>query len=325
MSQSFNKIATSFFYIFFSIIIGLIISEGALRLKHTIIPNYDIEMWKYAKELKIKSKNKFIGHVHLKNKSSNLQKVNISTNQAGQRDINYNNNILKNYERSFLTIGSSITLGWGVEYEKTFTFKLNEYSKKDKNNWLFINGGVGNYNTERYVNNYLENWKDYNFTDLLIQFFVNDTENLREITEPNFFVEHFHLGVITWKLMNSYKNKFQTEKIEDYYKDLYDNDNKGFKIALKNLKKIQNHCKMNNINCILINTPDIHQLNPYKLKFINEKMKNISEDINLPYLDLLNSFQKYDAKALWNDYGDPHPNELGHEVMAKTIYKFLNK
>ena len=92
--------------------------------------------------------------------------------------------------------------------------------------------------------------------------------------------------------MNSYKNKFQTEKIEDYYKDLYDNDNKGFKIALKNLKKIQNHCKMNNINCILINTPDIHQLNPYKLKFINEKMKNISEDINLPYLDLLNFFQK---------------------------------
>ena len=54
-------------------------------------------------------------------------------------------------------------------------------------------------------------------------------------------------------------------------------------------------------------------------------MKEISSEINLPYIDLLKSFQKHEAKDLWNDYGDPHPNDLGHQEMAKTIYSFLNK
>ncbi len=325
MHQKIQKIVINSSYIFFSIIIGLIFSETVLRIKHAVNPNYDIEMWKYAKELKIKSSNKLIGHTHLINKSAKLQKVSIDINKVGQRDIDYDNSDLRKYDRRFLIIGSSITLGWGVEYEKTFSHKLNEFSIKNNKNWLFINGGIGNYNTERYVNNYLYNWQDLEFTDIIIQFFVNDTENLREVREPNFFVEHFHLGVITWKLINSYNNKFKTEKIEDYYKELYDDDNKGFKIAVQSLKKIQNHCKSNNINCIIVNTPDIHQLEPYKLIFINDKMKKVSDDINLPYLDLLDSFKNYSAKDLWNKYGDPHPNNLGHEEMAKTIYKFLNK
>ena len=325
MHQKLQKIAINSFYIFFSIIIGLIFSEAVLRIKHSVNPNYDIEMWRYAKELKTKSSNKFIGHTHLKNKSAKLQKVSIDINKIGQRDMDYDNSDLKKYDRRFLIIGSSITLGWGVEYEKTFSHKLNEYSIKNNKNWLFINGGVGNYNTERYVNNYLYNWKDLDFTDIIIQFFVNDTENLREIREPNFFVEHSHLGVIIWKLINSYNSKFKAEKIEDYYRELYDDDNNGFKIAFQSLKKIQKHCKSNNINCIIVNTPDIHQLEPYKLIFINDKMRKVSENIKLPYLDLLNSFKKYNAKDLWNKYGDPHPNNLGHEEMAKTIYKFLNQ
>ena len=98
---------------------------------------------------------------------------------------------------------------------------------------IFINGGIGNYNTERYVNNYLENWKDLDFTDLLIQFFVNDTENLRNIKEPNIFVEHSHLGVIIWKLFNSYKSKFKSEKIDDYYKSLYSDNSEVLKLQLK--------------------------------------------------------------------------------------------
>ncbi len=325
MKELFNKIAIRVFYVFFSIIIGLIFSESILRVKHTIIPNYDIEMWKYAKKLKIKSENKLIGHEHVKQKSAKLQKVLININRNGQRDINYNNKDLKKYERSFLAIGSSITLGWGVEYKNTFTNRLNEFSKRDNKNWLFINGGIGNYNTERYVNNYLENWKKLEFTDLLIQFFVNDTENLQLVKEPNFFVEHTHLGVIVWKLYNSYKSKFKTEKIDDYYKELYNENNRGFQQAVKSLKKIQKHCESNGLNCLLINTPDIHQLEPYKLLFINKKMKKISEEINLPYLDLLNSFRKYDAKELWNGYGDPHPNKLGHKEMAETIYKYISK
>ena len=46
-----------------------------------------------------------------------------------------------------------MALGWG-EQDKTFTSELKNIKKNNKN--CFCNGGIGNYNTERYVNNYLE-------------------------------------------------------------------------------------------------------------------------------------------------------------------------
>ena len=60
---------------------------------------------------------------------------------------------------------------------------------------------------------------------------------LREIREPNFFVEHSHLGVIIWKLINSYNSLFKAEKIEDYYRELYDDDNNGFQNCISKFKK----------------------------------------------------------------------------------------
>ena len=43
--------------IFLSLIIGLLICEGILRVKHYFVLDYDIEMWRYANILKIKDNN----------------------------------------------------------------------------------------------------------------------------------------------------------------------------------------------------------------------------------------------------------------------------
>ena len=229
-------------FILISIIVGLVICETALRVIHKFSYNYDIEMWKYAKKLKIKDENPKIGHTHIKNKSENLQGVEISINNYGQRDINLNNSIIQNYDRSFLILGSSVALGWGVEQKDTFTNILNKISEEDKKNWIFINGGIGNYNTERYVNNYLENWKELEFSDIIIHFFVNDTEVIKE-SKTNFFTTHTHLGVIIWKLVNTYKSSFSKDNLDDYYKKRYKEDYEGFKTTLLELERLKNHCK----------------------------------------------------------------------------------
>ena len=71
--------------------------------------------------------------------------------------------------------------------------------------------------------------------------------------------------------------------------------------------------------------PDIHQLRPYKLKFINDKISNFSKSINLEYLDLLNALQSKDEKIFWNKYNDPHPNQYAHNLIAINIFKNLDK
>ena len=319
-----KNIIINFFFIIISVLITLIFCESVLRFKHSIIPNYDIEMWKYAKKLKIKSDNPKVGHTHIKNKSTNLQKVNISINNYGQRDIDINNSILNKYDRSFLVLGSSIALGWGVSNDETFSNVLNKISQSKNKKWLFINGGVGNYNTERYVNNYFMNWSELQFTDIIIQFFVNDTEIIQD-SNVNFFTKHTHIGVVVWKLINSYKSSFKSEKLDKYYEKKYSEDYEGFSRAKNELKRLKKHCIENNISCNLVLIPDIHQLNPYKLSFINDKIEKFSKKNEIPYLDLLEKFSEIDKKLIWNKYQDPHPNSHGHRIIAEEIYNFLTK
>ena len=120
-------------------------------------------------------------------------------------------------------------------------------------------------------------------------------------------------------------NVFNPENIEDYYKDRYLDSYEGFQVAKKELKRLSNHCKINFINCHIILMPDIHKLNPYKLSFINEKIKNLSKQLEYPFLDLLNDFSNLDEKKVWNKYNDPHPNEFGHLLIGQSVFKFLDK
>ena len=313
-----------FLLIIISVIFTFFLCEIILRIKHSIIPNYDIEMWKYAKELKISVSDKSIGHVHRPNKSGIFQKVEISTNGYGQRDIEYDNHFLKKYNKRFLVIGSSIPLGWGVKKEDTYVNLLNLQSQKNKKNWIFINGGVGNYNLERYANNYLKNWSKLDFTDIIINYFVNDAEVL-ENKKTNFFIKHTHLGVVFWKLFNSFKSSLKKRNLDQYYKKIYEDDFEGFILLKKELNKLNNHCINNNIKCHLINTPDIHQLKPYKLKFINNTIYKLTNDIDMDYLDLLPIFENLDEMLLWNKYKDPHPNNYAHKLISNKIFQYLNK
>ena len=322
--ENFKSFLKSTLVVFISLIVGILFCEVILRVKHQYVINYDIEMWKYAKKLKEKVENRKINHVHVKNKSAILQNTEIKINQFGQRDRGYDQKFLSKFDRSFLILGSSVAMGWGVKQENVFTSRLNNKSNIENKNWIFINGGVGNYNAERYINNYFENWKDLKFTDIIIHFFVNDTEIIQQ-SKVNFFTNNFHLGVVLWKLFNSYLSIFNPENIVDYYKLRYQENYEGFITTKNELKKLSFHCKKNSINCHLVLMPDIHKLNPYELNFINTKIKDLSIELDFKFHDLLSAFKGRDEKTIWNEHGDPHPNSFANELMSKDIYKYLIK
>jgi hypothetical protein len=320
-----KKIFINFLIIIFSFLATFSLCEILLRAKHTLFYDYDIEQWKYAKTLKTKDYNPKIGHTHIASKKAKLQGVEIKINKYGQRDREYNNNVLKNYDRSFLFIGSSIALGWGVESSDTFISRLNELSKAQNKNWIFINGGIGNYNTERYINNYFENWKNFEFTDLVIHYFVNDSEVINQ-DNSNFFTRNFQTAVIIWKYLNSLKSEYSVENLTEYYEKKYDNNYIGYQNTLSELERLGIFCSKKKINCHLVMMPDIHQLNPYELKFINNKIKKNSENLNFKYHDLLEDLEIISpSKLLWNDFNDPHPNIFAHKIISESLINFFIK
>ena len=89
--------------ILFLLTFSLILCELALRATYQFITNYDIEMWKYAKKLKIKSQNANINHTHINNKSAKLQKVEIKTLDSFKlKNINFIKIDVQNYELEVL-------------------------------------------------------------------------------------------------------------------------------------------------------------------------------------------------------------------------------
>jgi hypothetical protein len=100
-----------------SVFIALSLAEAALFLKSSSMRNYDIEMWRYSKELKKESKNPLLGHEHIPSKEAILQSVKIRTNRHGLRgdEVKPKQESIKR----ILFLGSSITLGWGVAEEET--------------------------------------------------------------------------------------------------------------------------------------------------------------------------------------------------------------
>ena len=103
----------------------------------------------------------------------------------------------------------------------------------------------------------------------------------------------------------------------------FQKDSSGLLIAKQNLMKFKEHCDEKKVNCYIVNMPDIHQLKPYKLEFINVRIKKLADEIGFKFYDLLKVFDGINEKDLWNDYNDPHPNAYAHELIAKNIYDFF--
>ena len=315
-----KKFFYNFFLLFFSAIISLIILECFLIIKNRFIINYDSEMWKYSKLLKTKSKNNLINHVHLENVNAQLQNVNININSIGIRGQEKDLTEWDRATKKILFIGSSITLGWGVEEKQTLTSMLENKLNSDKKTlWKILNGGIGNYNTQRYVVNYKENLKILKPDIIVIHYFLNDSEILPN-SYGNIFTRNFHLAALLWKYITIKKDSSKFNNVYDYYDYFYQDD--IFKNTEKYLKIMSEECKINKIRCIIAYTPDIQFLNNAKFDKFEKIVELTTKKLGFEYLSLTPELKKT-KDPLKNNYNDNHPNYIAHKIMSTTIYNYL--
>ena len=290
---------------------SIIIIEGIIRIINSDMKNYDIEMWRYSNELKIQ--DPILGHNHLKNKSSILQGVEIKLNSEGMRSDEFDIN-----DKKILFLGSSISLGWGVEQKDSYPEIIQTKLLNDSTNYKVLNGSIGNYNTFRYVNNFFSNQTHIDPNVIVINYFINDAEKL-PINSSNWLIKNSQLFAtltITYKKLFS-KSGFD---LKQYYNDLYKNDNQSFLEMKKSLNKLSEYSKQRNISVLLTVIPDIHFLEDYPFETIHKKMKSISEELGFKFHDLLPSLQGIPFNELQIIQGDSHPNELGHFKISQSLY-----
>lgn len=305
--------------ILFSLFIGLLVIEFGLRAKNLSGNNYDIEMWRYAKELKKPSDNPILGHEHVRSSSALLQNVEIRTNSFGMRGAEP----LKSYSRRILFLGSSITLGWGVNESNVFTTLIKNKYKKDGVNVDILNAGIGNYNTERYVENFIQNLHELKPSDVVVHYFLNDAEILAS-GGGNYLTKHFQLAVLGWGAYQRIFGNSASLPMTKYYENLYSDKSEGIKRMLASLDKLNKYCQDRKINLYFSIVPDIHNLEAYPYLNIHNKLIGYAKERGIKYVDFLDSMSGLSPNTVWNLANDPHPNALGHKKMADQLYPVLN-
>jgi GDSL-like Lipase/Acylhydrolase family len=303
-----------------SLAVALGAGEAVLRVKNSSMKTYDIEMWRYAKELKVKSDDPHLDFDHVKSASAVLQSVTIRLNDWGLR-----NGAVEPVAaggRRILFLGGSIALGWGVPEESTVEARLEQALRGAGQHVQVLNGGVGNYNAERYVSRFFKELSGLNPTDIVVHYFLRDAEDL-EPGNGNVLLRHSELAVTMWIAYHRLFDRAGEQSLVDHYRAVYAPNAPGFAQMQVRLKELADYATARRVRLYLAMTPDVHNLVDYKFGFVHDTMRQIAQADGYTYVDLLPAMQGRPPEELFAMPGDPHPNALGHQLMADAILQVI--
>jgi len=300
-----------------SFAVALAVGEAVLRLKNRSMTTYDIEMWRYANDLKVKSDDPRLDFDHVKSKSSVLQNATIRLNDWGLRGGPVEP--VPPGGRRILFLGGSIALGWGVSEEQTVEARLERKLRDAGEHAQVLNGGVGNYNAERYVSRYFKELAGLNPTDIVVHYFLRDAEDL-PAGGGNAVLRHSELAVTLWIAFHRLFDKTGEQSLVDHYTAVYRPDAPGFVEMQRQLEALADDARAHQRRIYLVMTPDVHNLVDYKFGFVHDTMRRVAETNGYTYVDLLPAMRGRPPQDLFAMPGDPHPNALGHALMADAIF-----
>lgn len=317
MVQKYNRL------IFFILYIGVLLccAEGVVRLFLSRTIRYDVEMTRYALELKNLKTEDDIGFIHRPSASANLMGVNIQTNSFGLRGKQLNLKASTDFYR-ILFLGDSLTLGWGVAEEQTFTSILQQ-EMQIKKPVEIINTGHGNFNTSQeaaYFFKFARNWSP---NEVVLFYFINDAEEM-QLSSRWQFLGNSRLISLAWSSLRGLASRLNKMSYVSYYQNLYQTDKPGWEKTKQSLKRLAAYCRQQKIKFKVVILPELHQLNPYPFASQHLLLKNYLDSIEVPYFDLTESFAELDnPNDLWVANDDAHPNAKAHARIAERTKLFL--
>jgi lysophospholipase L1-like esterase len=297
-------------------VVCVLAGEVLLRMMNSSMRNYDIEMWRYARELKVKVDDPALDFDHARNKDAILQGVSIRLNGHGLRGPEPENQV--RIGRRILVLGGSITLGWGVAEAETVSSRLQAMLARDGRGVEVLNGGVGNYNATRYVARFFKQLTDLRPSDILVLYFPRDAEELAP-GQSSVVLRNSELAVTLWIAARRLFDRAGEQSLVEHYQAAYRPDAAGYLRMKDELKRLSAHAAANDIRIHLAMVPDFHGLRDYKLGFVHTLMEKNAAELGYRFIDLLPALQGRRPEEIWAMPGDPHPNALGHKLMAETI------
>ncbi|HEY3305692.1 MAG TPA: SGNH/GDSL hydrolase family protein [Candidatus Binatia bacterium] len=284
---------------------------------------YDVEMTRYANELKVEADSDRIGHLHRPNARLELMGVEVRTNSDGLRDDEYTKE--RNQKRRIIFLGDSLTLGWGVKKEETFEALL-EWQLSSETPTEIINFAHGNYNTDQEVSLFLQKGLAYRPDKVVVFYFINDAEPSPRKSKWG-FLGRSRFVTLFWSRLKAINARFSGKtSFKNYYSDLYSESSEGWAAAQKALQNLKTVCHERKIKVQVVLLPELHSLVNYPFVDEHKKMAAVLTEVGIPFLDLAPEFRGIEnPQTLWVARDDAHPNSRAHRMIAELTRDFIGQ
>ena len=297
--------------------------EIVVRLFYSHFADYNMEMWRYASEMKRPMSSAKLPFFHSPNKQGTYYGVDIRTNSMGFRDNEYAIRKPKGTKR-IIALGDSHTFGWGVPFEDLFSKELESKLNNNNGRYEVINMGIGNYNSVMELELFRSKGLQLDPDMVILMFFINDTEAVpgRMPGLRYSIVRRSYLWAFLFDRIVTLKTRLSRGfNWNEYDAGLYSQENtKNLAESRQAIRELIGLCRENNIRLLIVNIPELHRFKDYPFPYATDYIKELAQEAQVAFLDLLPVFSQYEPESLWVSAEDPHAGPKAHGIIATEIY-----
>jgi hypothetical protein len=300
-------------------LVCLLAIEGLTRLFLDTGMLYELEMWKYAREVKVRDPQPDLGHRHRANAHAALMGVDVRTNSLGLRSSEISEKAADGVAR-IAFVGDSIAMGWGVTEQETFVNQTLAALTASGHKVDGFNLGVGNYNTQQELALFRDVGAPLKPDIIVLCYFINDAEPMPHYEDRGWLDEHSAAWVVVrYRLDLLFRQFGEAPDWKHYYRALYDDKADGWQRTKAAIAGFADAARALDAQLVVFNIPELRELKPYPFPDITAKVQKAVEKQGVPFVDLLPSVEALEPSTLWVTVPDPHPNSRAHTAFTKGM------
>ncbi|HYU35628.1 MAG TPA: SGNH/GDSL hydrolase family protein [Thermoanaerobaculia bacterium] len=309
-----------------SLLVAFLIAEGALRLLSSrSLHVFDVEMWRYARLVKIESDDPKIVEEHRPDADEVLMGVRVRTDEHGFRLPDPSLQAERRTDdRQVLALGDSVTFGWGAGDNETFPAQLERLLNatcpaRGGRRATVHNAGIGNCNTSMEVARYRERIRSMHPDWVIVGYSYNDAEP-DAVPSHNPLLWRSSLLSLLWARTARLSGPYRS--YEPYYKGLYHDGLPGWEGVKRGLRELGTMLREDHIPGTLILLPELHEPKNFgPFAGIFAEVAAVARANGFEVIDPSGAFPPGPGESFWVSREDAHPNVRGQKIYAEALLR----
>lgn len=302
----------------------LLVAEGAIRIASSRgLSLYDVEMWRYAREIKTLSSIPGVVEEQRPDASARLMGVRVRTDSHGfRRPDDATEQARRPGRRVAVAVGDSMTFGWGVPEGQTFSDqlerRLSEACPAAGGRPVTVhNAGIGNSNTAMELARYRALIRPLHPDWVILAFVFNDAEP-DPVPGTSPLLWHSALASFGYARLL----RMSAPRLDDYrgyYVDLFRDDRPGWRRAREALRSFGALLEADRVSATLLLIPELHDPHDPDIAEAFSRVAAIARRSGFEVIDSTPEFPPGPGTRYWVGSEDAHPNAAAQALYARAL------